>query len=102
MARAFKVNQDRLMSRWPGFVELFEWSRPAGGAQALVSFTARDWRDLQLLSELAWMEGSWFQRGALVSRQGQTGEDSPGRAKPALRTTELDLWGVAIPPDRVA
>jgi len=59
IARAFQVNHERLMSRWPRFVELFEWSRPAGGAQALVSFTPRDWRDLQLLSQLAWMEESW-------------------------------------------
>jgi len=29
LARAFQLNHDRLMSRWPRFVELFEWSRPA-------------------------------------------------------------------------
>ena len=45
LARAFQLNHERLMSRFPRFVELFEWSRPAGGAQALVTFTARDWRD---------------------------------------------------------
>ena len=37
LARAFQLNHDRLMSRWPRFVELFEWSRPAGGAQALLA-----------------------------------------------------------------
>src|SRR5256884_8647664 len=44
--------RSHLMSRWPRLVELYEWSRPAGGAQALIAFTARDWRDLQLLSQL--------------------------------------------------
>src|SRR6201987_74418 len=38
-ARAFQINHERLMSRWRGFVELFEWSRPAGGAQAQITFT---------------------------------------------------------------
>ncbi|HEX8766368.1 MAG TPA: hypothetical protein VF740_14465, partial [Candidatus Acidoferrum sp.] len=36
LSRAFQVNHEHLMSRWPRFVELYEWSRPAGGAQALV------------------------------------------------------------------
>src|SRR5256886_8299334 len=53
---SFQLNHERLMSRWPRFVELYEWSRPAGGAQALVTFTARDWRDLQVLSQLAWID----------------------------------------------
>ncbi len=67
ISRAFQVNQERLMSRWPRFFELFEWSRPAGGAQALVSFTPRDWRDLQLLSQLAWMDESWLETDEVVS-----------------------------------
>src|ERR1700757_1166834 len=33
LERAFQVNQERLMSRWTRFVELYEWSRVAGGAQ---------------------------------------------------------------------
>src|SRR5208282_5031343 len=32
LERAFQVNQERLMSKWPRFMELYEWSRPAGGA----------------------------------------------------------------------
>jgi alpha-amylase/alpha-mannosidase (GH57 family) len=68
IARAFQVNHDRLMSRWPRFVELYEWSRPAGGAQALVTFTPRDWRDLQVLSQLAWMEETWFEKDPVISR----------------------------------
>jgi len=29
LARAFQVNHDRLLTRWPRFLELFEWSRGA-------------------------------------------------------------------------
>jgi alpha-amylase/alpha-mannosidase (GH57 family) len=63
LARAFQVNHERLMARFPRFVELYEWAQPAGGAQALVTFTARDWRDLQVLSQLVWMDEAWLGRG---------------------------------------
>ena len=34
LARAFQVNHERLLARWPRFLELYEWSRQAGHAQA--------------------------------------------------------------------
>src|SRR5260370_8609794 len=68
MARAFQLNHERMMSRWPRFVELFEWSRPAGGARALFSFTPPHWRALQLLSQLPRMEESWFESDDVVNR----------------------------------
>ncbi len=97
IARAFQVNQERLMSRWPRFVELFEWSRPAGGARALVSFTMRDWRDLQLLSQLAWMEESWFQTDDVVSRLATKGKDYTETDKSALRKVQLEFLGLVLP-----
>ncbi|PYU57861.1 MAG: glycoside hydrolase [Acidobacteria bacterium] len=97
IARAFQVNQERLMSRWPRFVELFEWSRPAGGARALVSFTTRDWRDLQLLSQLAWMEESWFQTDDVVSRLATKGKDYTETDKSALRKVQLEFLGLVLP-----
>ena len=30
LVRAFQVNHERLMARWPRFVELYEWSRARG------------------------------------------------------------------------
>ncbi len=97
IARAFQVNQERLMSRWPRFVELFEWSRPAGGARALVSFTMRDWRDLQLLSQLAWMDESWFQTDDVVSRLATKGKDYTETDKSALRKVQLEFLGLVLP-----
>src|ERR1700740_2243203 len=102
IARAFQVNHERLMSRWPRFVELFEWSRPAGGAQALVSFTARDWRDLQLLSQLAWMEESWLEKEAVVSGLATKGKDYTEKDKSALRRKQLELLGLVLPAYRDA
>jgi alpha-amylase/alpha-mannosidase (GH57 family) len=97
LARAFQVNHERLMSRWPRFVELYEWSRPAGGAQALVTFTARDWRDLQLLSQLAWMEESWLEKDDVVSGLATKGKDYTEKDKAALKKKQLEFLGLVLP-----
>jgi alpha-amylase/alpha-mannosidase (GH57 family) len=102
LARAFQLNQERLMSRWPRFVELHEWSRPAGGAQALVTFTPRDWRDLQLLSQLAWMEESWFQKDAVVSRLASKGKNFTENDKSELKGKQIELLGLVLPAFREA
>jgi alpha-amylase/alpha-mannosidase (GH57 family) len=102
LARAFQVNQERLMSRWPRFVELHEWSRPAGGAQALVTFTPRDWRDLQLLSQLAWMEESWLQKDAVVSRLATKGKGFTEKDKSELKEKQIELLGMVLPAYRDA
>src|ERR1700737_4165975 len=102
LARAFQVNHERLMSRWKRFVELHEWSRPADGAQALVTFTARDWRDLQVLSQLAWMEESWLENDEVVSRLASKGRDFTESDKEALKAKEIDLIGLVLPAHREA
>ena len=75
LARAFQLNHDHLMSRWPRFVELHEWAQPAGGAQAQVSFTVRDWRDVQVLSQLAWMEESWIEKDPVICSLASKGKE---------------------------
>jgi alpha-amylase/alpha-mannosidase (GH57 family) len=102
LARAFQVNHERLMSRWPRFVELYEWSHPAGGAQALVTFTPRDWRDLQLLSQLAWMEESWLQKDAVVSNLATKGKDFSEKDKTALKEKQFELLRMVLPAYREA
>jgi alpha-amylase/alpha-mannosidase (GH57 family) len=100
--RAFQVNHERLMSRWPRFVELFEWSRGAGGAQALVTFTPRDWRDLQVLSQLVWMDEEWFSRDPVVSRLANRGKDFTEKDKADLKAKQLELVGMVLPAYREA
>ncbi len=102
LGRAFQVNHERLMSRWPRFVELYEWSRPAGGAQALITFTARDWRDLQVLSQLAWMEEDWFKKDPVVSRLANRGKDFTEKDKEALKAKQLELIALVLPAYREA
>jgi len=102
LARAFQVNHDRLMSRWPRFVELHEWAQPAGGAQAQVSFTARDWRDVQLLSQLAWMEESWLEKDSIISSLATKGKEFTEKDKAALKAKQLELLGLVLPAYREA
>ena len=97
LARAYQVNHERLMSRWPRYLELYEWSRPAGGARAQVAFTLRDWRDLQVLSQLAWMDEAWLEEDEVVSRLADKGRDYTEIDKSALQAKQLELLGLVLP-----
>jgi alpha-amylase/alpha-mannosidase (GH57 family) len=97
LSRAFQLNHEHLMSRWPRFVELHEWSRPAGGAQALVTFTPRDWRDLQVLSQLAWMDEQWFAKDEVISRLATKGKDFSERDKTDLQAKQMELLNLVLP-----
>ena len=102
LARAFQLNHEHLMSRWPRYVELHEWAQPAGGAQALVTFTPRDWRDLQVLSQLAWMDEAWLAKDEIVSRLAGRGKDYSEQDKSALKAKQLELLGMVLPAYRDA
>ena len=97
LERAFQVNHERLMSRWPRFVELHEWSRVAGGAQALVTFTSRDWRDLQVLSQLAWMDEEFLAKDDVVCRLANRGTDYSEKDKSELKAKIIQLVGMVLP-----
>ena len=102
LARAFQVNHDRLLARWPRFVELHEWSRATGGAQALITFRPRDWRDLQVLSQLAWMDEEWFTKDPVISRLANRGKDFTEKDKADLKAKHLELLGMVLPAYREA
>jgi alpha-amylase/alpha-mannosidase (GH57 family) len=97
LQRAFQVNHEHLLSRWPRFLELYEWSRQAGGAQATVTFTPRDWRDLQLLSQLAWMEEEWIARDPVINRLSAKGKDFTEKDKAALKLKQLEFLRLVLP-----
>src|SRR5882762_10120854 len=97
LARAFQVNHERLLSRWPRFAELYEWSRPAGGAQAQVTFTPRDWRDLQLLSQLAWMDEEWIARDPSINRLSARGKNFSEADKSVLKAKQLEFLKLVLP-----
>jgi alpha-amylase/alpha-mannosidase (GH57 family) len=97
LGRAFHVNHERLLTRWPRFLELYDWSRAAGGAQALITFRARDWRDLQVLSQLAWMDEEWFAKDPVVNRLASRGKDYTEKDKADLQAKILELLRLVLP-----
>jgi alpha-amylase/alpha-mannosidase (GH57 family) len=97
LQRAFQVNYERLLSRWPRFLELYEWSRPAGGAQAQVTFTPRDWRDLQLLSQLVWMDEEWIARDPAINALSAKGRDFSEKDKAALKKKQIEYLRLVLP-----
>jgi alpha-amylase/alpha-mannosidase (GH57 family) len=102
LARSFQLNHEHLMSRWPRLVELHEWAQPAGGMQALVTYTPRDWRDLQLLSQLAWMDELWLAKDEIVSSLAAKGKEFTEDDKIALKSKQLELLKLVLPAYREA
>jgi alpha-amylase/alpha-mannosidase (GH57 family) len=81
---------------------LHEWAQPAGGMQALVTYTPRDWRDLQLLSQLAWMDEIWLAKDVIVSRLAAKGKEFTEDDKVALKSKQLELLKLVLPAYREA
>ena len=91
------------MNRWPRFAELQSQVR-SGGAEACVGyFTARDWRDLQLLSQLAWMDEEYLAKDPAVRALSEKGvgiysEDD----KAVLLNKQHELLAAVLPEYRKA
>ncbi len=102
LVRAFQLNHEHLMARWPRFVELYERSRPGAGEPALTTFAARDWRDLQLLSQLAWMDEEFLAGDPEISALSRKGANFTEPDKQALRRKQLDLLARVLPEYRRA
>jgi alpha-amylase/alpha-mannosidase (GH57 family) len=97
LVRAFQLNHDNLLSRWPRFRELFDWVRSAGVDAAATQIGLRDLRDLQLLSQLAWMDEEYLANDPVVSALVRKAADFTERDKDQLRAKQIELLGRVIP-----
>jgi alpha-amylase/alpha-mannosidase (GH57 family) len=102
LTRAFQVNYDHLLARWPRFVELHSWVHAQGHERALQSLSERDWRDLQLLSQLAWMDEEYLASDPVVSRLARKGTDYTEQDKHDLCAKQIELLGRVLPEYRRA
>lgn len=102
LSRAFQVNHEHLMSRWLRFVELFSWSQRLGVERAAQQFNLRDWRDLQLLSQLAWMDEEYLASDPVVSGLSRQGSDFSEHDKENLRAKQAELLLRVLPEHREA
>jgi len=96
LLRAFQLNQERMMSRWPRLVEIHQHVA-AAGREAAQGMSLRDWRDLQLLSQLAWMDEEYLSGDPVVKALAVQGADFSEEDKAALREKQLELLGRVLP-----
>ncbi|MGH9680311.1 MAG: glycoside hydrolase family 57 protein, partial [Candidatus Acidiferrales bacterium] len=102
LQRAFQLNYDHLLARWPRYIELHQWATSQGNDRAVQSFVDRDWRDLQLLSQLAWMDEEYLASDPVVSRLARKGADFTEQDKQQLAEKQIELLGRVLPEYRKA
>ena len=96
LLRSFQLNQERLMSRWPRFVEIHQ-QVAAAGREARVGMSVRDWRDLQVLSQLAWMDEEFLAADPLIRSLAEQGANYTEAQKIQLRSKQVELLGLVLP-----
>ena len=101
LERAFQVNEI-YVQRWPRFADLQSQVRSAGGEACAARFNEQDWRDLQLLSQLAWMDEEYIAKDPVVNLLATKGTGFSERDKELLREKQLELLGAVLPEYRIA
>lgn len=102
LAQGFQLNRDTLLRRWPRYVELFTRVMDEGAEGAAQQFGPRDWRDLQLLSQLAWMDEEYLAHDPVVSALAHKGGNFTQEDKAALRGKQFELLTRVLPEYRAA
>jgi len=102
LLRGFQLNYDHLLARWPRYIELHQIVNSQGGDRALQTLRERDWRDLQVLSQLAWMDEEYLASDPVVSRLARKGTDFTEQDKQELCEKQIELLGRVLPEYRRA
>src|SRR5579862_2392842 len=102
LGRAFQLNHEHMMPRWPRFVELYQRVQAAGNKAVIAQFSSADWRDLQLLSQLAWMDEEYLAKDQVVSELAKKGRDYSETDKENLKVKQLALLCSVLPEYRLA
>jgi len=101
LERAFQVNEN-LVRRWPRFAELESQTR-SGGAEACVAhWSPREWRDLQVLSQLAWMDEEFLTKDPAVRALSEKGKNFTEEDKTVLLEKQHALLAAVLPEYRLA
>jgi alpha-amylase/alpha-mannosidase (GH57 family) len=102
IVRGFQANRENLIRRWPRYAELQDRAQESGEMGAARVFGIRDWRDLQVLSQLAWMDEEYLASDPVVRRLSEKGSDYSEADKDALRGKQLELLARVLPEYRKA
>ncbi|HEX4076062.1 MAG TPA: glycoside hydrolase family 57 protein [Candidatus Acidoferrales bacterium] len=101
LERAFQVN-DNFLYRWPRFAELQSLWRSAGVEACVAHWNARDWRDLQVLSQLAWMDEEYLAKDPALRAISEKGRDFDENDKSTLLDKQRELLAAVLPEYRIA
>jgi alpha-amylase/alpha-mannosidase (GH57 family) len=101
LERAFQVN-DNYLHRWPRFSELASQSRSAGTEACIAHWTDRDWRDLQVLSQLAWVDEEYLAKDPAVRALSEKGANFSEEDKATLLDKQRELLAAVLPEYRIA
>jgi alpha-amylase/alpha-mannosidase (GH57 family) len=93
---------DSFVQRWPRFAELQSQLRSAGAQACISTFDPKAWRDLQLLSQLAWMDEEYIAKDPVVNALSSKGRDFTEEDKTALKQRQIELLGAVLPEYRIA
>ncbi|MBI3404164.1 MAG: hypothetical protein HY046_01750 [Acidobacteria bacterium] len=102
LARGFQLNHDTLLRRWTRYVELHERVRQDGADDCIEQFGPRDWRDLQVLSQLAWTDEEYLANDPAVAELSRKGANFTEMDKETLRRKQLELLARVLPEYRAA
>ena len=96
LLRAFQLN-DNFFHRWPRFQELRAQVLSAGSEACIAQFVLQDWRDLQVLSQLAWMDEEYLASDPVISALARKGADYTEQDKLELRAKQIELLAKVLP-----
>jgi alpha-amylase/alpha-mannosidase (GH57 family) len=99
--RAFQMNEN-FRNRWPRLAELHAQVQSGGSEACVAHFSERDWRDLQLLSQLAWTDEEYLASDPVVSALSEKGKNYTEADKQALRDKQMELLRAVLPRYRQA
>lgn len=101
LERAFQLNENYIR-RWPRLAELQSQVRSGGIEASVAHFGTRDWRDLQVLSQLAWMDEEYLAKDPVVSELAKKGKKFTEMDKSALCVKQIQLLADVLPEYRRA
>ena len=101
LERGFQVN-DLFLQRWPRFGELRSRLHSSGVEASAAHWSAGDWRDLQMLSQLAWMDEEYLQKDPAVRGLSDKGSGFTEDDKAILLDKQHELLAAVLPEYRLA
>ncbi len=99
--RAFQVNEN-FLRRWPRFGELASQVRSGGAEASVAQWSTRDWRDLQVLSQLAWMDEEYLSADPSLKALSNRAEGFTEEDKALLKDKQRELLAAVLPEYRLA